>query len=114
MKSVQIRSYLWSVFFCIRTEYLELLRKSPYSVRIQENTDQNELRIWTLFTLCQPISCELQSQWPSLELVEAEAFLRKSALKICSKFTGEHPCRSAISIKLLSTAEIFSECLRMF
>ena len=30
-----------------------------------------------------------------------EVFLRKSALKICSKFTGEHPCRSAISIKLL-------------
>ena len=27
-------------------------------------------------------------------------FLRKSVLKICSKFTGEHPCRSAISIKL--------------
>ena len=25
--------------FCIRTEY-DLLRKSPYSVRIQENTDQ--------------------------------------------------------------------------
>ena len=30
-----------------------------------------------------------------------EVFLRKSVLKICSKFTGEHPCRSAISIKLL-------------
>ena len=27
-------------------------------------------------------------------------FLRKSVLKICSKFTGEHPCRSVISIKL--------------
>ena len=27
---------------------------------------------------------------------------RKSVLKIYSKFTGEHPCRSAISIKLLS------------
>ena len=27
---------------------------------------------------------------------------RKSVLKICSKFTGEHPCRSAISIKLQS------------
>ena len=26
---------------------------------------------------------------------------RKSVLKICSKFIGEHPCRSAISIKLL-------------
>ena len=30
-----------------------------------------------------------------------EMFLRKGVLKICSKFTGEYPCRSAISIKLL-------------
>ena len=27
--------------------------------------------------------------------------LGKAVLKICSKFTGEHPCQSAISIKLL-------------
>ena len=27
-------------------------------------------------------------------------FLGKGDLKICSKFTGEHPCRSATSIKL--------------
>ena len=27
----------------------------------------------------------------------------KVILKICSKFTGEHPCRNAISIKLLCT-----------
>ena len=30
-----------------------------------------------------------------------EVFLREVVLKICSKFTGEHPCRSVISIKLL-------------
>ena len=30
-----------------------------------------------------------------------EMVLRKGVLKICSKFTGEHPCQSAISIKLL-------------
>ena len=29
-------------------------------------------------------------------------FLRKDILRICSKFTGEHPCRSVISIKLQS------------
>ena len=29
-----------------------------------------------------------------------EVFLGKDALKICSKFTSEHPCRSVISIKL--------------
>ena len=28
-------------------------------------------------------------------------FLGKEILKICSKFTGEYPCRSAISVKLL-------------
>ena len=30
-----------------------------------------------------------------------EVFLGKGVLKICSKFTGDRPCESAISIKLL-------------
>ena len=30
-----------------------------------------------------------------------EVFLEKGVLKICNKFTGEQPCRSVISIKLL-------------
>ena len=42
-RSVQIQSFFWSVFSCIRAEYL---------VRIQENTDQEKLRISTLFTQC--------------------------------------------------------------
>ena len=41
-----------SVFSCIRTEYGDLRSKSPYSVRIQKNTDQKKLRIWTFFTHC--------------------------------------------------------------
>ena len=40
VKSIQIRSYFWSVFSCIRSEYGDLRSKSPYSVRIQEYTDQ--------------------------------------------------------------------------
>ena len=32
----------------------------------------------------------------------SEVFLAKGILKIYSKFTGEHPCRSVISIKLQS------------
>ena len=32
-----------------------------------------------------------------------EVFLGKGVLKICSRFTGEHPCRSVVSIKLLIT-----------
>ena len=30
-----------------------------------------------------------------------EVFLGESVLKMCCKFTGEHPCRSAISTNLL-------------
>ena len=40
VKIVQMRSYFWSVFSCIRIEYGDLLRKSLYSVRIQENMGQ--------------------------------------------------------------------------
>ena len=40
VKSVQIRSFFWSVFSRICTEYEYLLRKSPYSVRMRENADQ--------------------------------------------------------------------------
>ena len=32
----------------------------------------------------------------------SEVFLRKVVLKICNRFTGENPCRNAISIKLQS------------
>ena len=38
-----------SVFSRIRTKYGEILRISPYSVRIRENTEQKNLRIWTIF-----------------------------------------------------------------
>ena len=40
--SVQIRSFFWSLFPSIRTEYGDLLLKSPYSVKICENTDQKK------------------------------------------------------------------------
>ena len=50
VKSVEIRSFFWSVFSRIRTECGDLFGKSPYSVRIRENTDQKKLGIWTLFT----------------------------------------------------------------
>ena len=33
--------------------------------------------------------------------IHSDVFLRKVVRKIWSKFTGEHPCRSAISTKLL-------------
>ena len=32
-----------------------------------------------------------------------EVFLLKGVLKICSKFTGEHPCSTSIKLKLQSS-----------
>ena len=52
VKSVQIRSYFWSLFSRIWNEYGEIRSISPYSLRMLGNMDQKQLRIWTLFTLC--------------------------------------------------------------
>ena len=51
VKSVQIRSFFWSVICRIRTEYREIRSISPYSFRMRENTDQKKLRTWAIFTL---------------------------------------------------------------
>ena len=49
----------------------------------------------------------LNFEWSCLMQVyrssHPEVFSVKGVLKICSKLTGEHPCRSAISIKLQRT-----------
>ena len=52
-KKVQIRSFFRSVFSCNQAQYGEMLRISPYSVRMRENTDHVKLRIWTHFTQCE-------------------------------------------------------------
>ena len=50
--SIHMRSFLWSVFPRIWSEYVNLRRKSLYSVQIRGNTYQKKLRIWTLFGKC--------------------------------------------------------------
>ena len=41
--------FFWSLSSRVLTEYGDI-RKSSYSVRIQENTYQKKFRIWKLFT----------------------------------------------------------------
>ena len=43
-----------------------------------------------------------ENEWWYSRSSRPEVLLGKGALKICSKFTEEHPCRSAISIRLQS------------
>ena len=40
VKSILMRSFFWSVFSCLWTEYGDLLCKPPYLFQIRENTDQ--------------------------------------------------------------------------
>ena len=42
--------FFWCLFSRTRTEYGEILRISPYSVQMRENTDQKKLRVWKHFT----------------------------------------------------------------
>ena len=44
-------SFFLSVCPRVQIEYGDLLRKSPYLVRLRENTDQENVHIWALFTL---------------------------------------------------------------
>ena len=57
------------------------------------NFGKNSEKMWKL-VIHSVLSSKAQKQPP-------EVFLRKGILKICSKFTGEHPYQSAILIKLL-------------
>ena len=50
VKGLQIRSFFWSVFSRIRTEYGDLWSKSLYSVHTTAKYEPGKLRIWTLFT----------------------------------------------------------------
>ena len=42
----------------------------------------------------------LRKTFAYLRSIPPKMFLRKDVLKICRKFTGEHFCRSMISVKL--------------
>ena len=72
--------------------YLTLAANDESKVMLKKHI-KNIKKIKDLIRLLNMNSDNYKSSHP-------EAFLGKGVLRICSKFTGEHPCRSAISIKL--------------
>ena len=60
---------------------------------LEKNVQHSEKSICLFLISCRPLGV-YRNRHP-------EVFLVKGVLKICSKFTGEHPCRSVISVKLL-------------
>ena len=82
-----------------RTEFF-LFRIFLHSVRIQENTEQKKLHIWTLFR-----------QYAENT---SGSFVYKSSHRMCSvrkgafrKFTGKHLCQSLFLIKLQALEHLF-------
>ena len=80
LKSVQIRCFFGSVFSCIWTEYIEILRISPYSVQMWENTYQKN-SVFGHFSQsdCIPVVFGLNSEnkgvWIELQIVLFMFFL---------------------------------------
>ena len=112
MKSVQIRSNFWSVFFRIRTERGRI---SPYSVQMRENTDQKLLRIWTLFTqcilskfqrnYCGKIKVHLYFRFTYIHFMKTSFHEISSLVKtfLCKLFIYSKPVKSAFVKKLFPT-----------
>ena len=74
---------------------MDLLRvpRFPYQKRFHTKEHLNLATVIHLF---------LRS-FESYRSSHSEVFQGKGVIKICCKFTGEHPCRRVISLKLLAT-----------
>ena len=77
VKSVQIRSFFWSVVFRIRTEYGEIRSISLYSVRMRKYTDQKKLRIWTHLFILVGEFFSFQTSVTCKDLIEFKLLLQK-------------------------------------
>ena len=90
----------WSAFSDIKSEYGHLLRSNSL-LRLKENRQILSKIISRNDDERSKINGQTSIKNRRNRSSRPEVFLRKGVLKLCSKFTGERPCRSAISIKLL-------------
>ena len=58
----------WSVFYRSRTEYGEI-SISPYSVRMRENTDQNNSEYWRFLRMLQTLELLACSKKMSYDII---------------------------------------------
>ena len=89
LKSVQIRCFSGPYFPVSRLS--DLLRKSPYKVQIQEDTDQKKLRIWTPYSA---VNCVTKGV--------AQKVFYKNVLKNFAKITGKYLHRRIFFNKVAS------------
>ena len=84
---------------------LSLIRRSAAFQKMKIFFNENIDFLQKLLVIGRSIERNHRSSHP-------EMFLKKGVLKICSRFTGEQPCRSAFSIKLQKPVKFISERIR--
>ena len=106
MKSVQIRSFFWSVFSSIRSEYGDLRSKSLHSVWIQENKVQKKLRIYKLSTQCFEIlnhhgrNAQVAVEWEDNTLVLLRGWQYREVYRL--KWAGLDDSNNYVSFRTYS------------
>ena len=118
---VNISIFFWSVFSGIRTEYSNLLCKSPYWDQIRETKDQINPAIPLIYLLGKLKTAKLIIIFQNSKTSKAAAKRyseKKVFLKNFAKFTGKHLCRSLFLFKLQtawdSSTGVFRWILRNF
>ena len=69
--------------------------------RVSSNQEPLKVAYQIFLKLQRPQFEKLSKGNPKTRSSPSEVFLGKGVLKICSNITGEHPCRSVISIKMV-------------
>ena len=98
----------WIIWFfvCILLSVHTLQTHHVYSTS-KWRGNERYVSTWNVCRVLHFLSCwcnfsmQESSCFHLIKSSHAEVFLEKGVLKICSKFTGEHPYRNLISIKLL-------------
>ena len=83
--------------FLVRNSWINLINLSLIGTN-NNSFFMSKMKIYFLTDIFPPLNTHFSIMVKSSHL---EVFLGNGTLKICSKFTGKHPCRSVISINLL-------------
>ena len=81
-----------------------LILNNPYFIAV---FTVHPAMLQNMFNQTKQFTASTQSNLTLNSLLRSIRFLIKGVLKIWSKFTGEHPCRSAISIKFKDLVQLF-------
>ena len=96
VKCVQIRSFFWSVFSRVRTEYVEIRSMSSYSVRMRENSNQKSSIFGHFSRNGEPLEY-LASQKVSLIIAKKGGVNTKSdRLEDCNTNISSNNCRKGL------------------